>query len=45
MVLVHYDPRLKVSLAFDTGPHELGAVLSHVMPDGNKRPIIFAYVN
>ena len=38
-VLVHYDPRLKLCLATDDG---LGSVLSHVMPNGEERPIAFA---
>ena len=41
-VLVHYDPRLKLCLATDASAYGLGAVLSHVMPNGEERPIAFA---
>lgn len=41
-VLTHYNPDLPVRLACDASPFGLGAVLSHVMPDGYERPIAFA---
>ncbi|CAC5384468.1 unnamed protein product [Mytilus coruscus] len=41
-VLIHYNPELPVRLACDASPFGLGAVLSHVMPDGSERPISFA---
>ncbi|CAC5423727.1 unnamed protein product [Mytilus coruscus] len=41
-VLTHYNPELPVRLACDASPFGLGAVLSHVMPDGSERPISFA---
>lgn len=41
-VLVYYNPNLEVRLACDAGPHGLGAVLSHKMPNGSERPIAFA---
>ena len=28
-------------IACDTSPYELGAVLSHIMPDESERPIMF----
>ena len=41
-VLTHYDPVLPVKLACDASPTGIGAVLSHVMPDGSERPVAFA---
>lgn len=41
-VLTHYDPTLPVRLASDASPFGLGAVLSHVMPNGSERPVMFA---
>ena len=41
-VLTNYDPAFPVRLACDASPTGIGAVLSHVMPDGNERPIAFA---
>lgn len=40
--LTHFDPALPVRLACDASPTGIGAVLSHVMPDGSKRPVAFA---
>ena len=42
LVLTHYDPVLPVRLACDASPTGISAVLSHVMPDGSKRPVAFA---
>ena len=41
-MLTHYDPALPVRLACDASPTGIGAVLSHVMPDGSERPVAFA---
>ncbi|XP_046397971.1 uncharacterized protein K02A2.6-like [Ischnura elegans] len=40
--LVHFDPNLPLVLACDASPHGVGAVLSHVMPDGDEKPVAFA---
>lgn len=41
-VLCHYDPDLPLRVASDASPYGLGAVISHVFPDGSERPIAFA---
>ena len=41
-LLVHYDPRIPLSLACDASPVGIGAVLSHQYPDGVERPIAYA---
>ena len=40
-VLTRYDPALPVRLAYDASLTGIGAVLSHVMPDGSERPVAF----
>eukprot|EP00117_Sycon_ciliatum_P016490 scpid42895/ scgid2937/ Retrovirus-related Pol polyprotein from transposon gypsy; Reverse transcriptase; Endonuclease len=41
-VLMHYNASLPLRLATDASPYGLGAVLSHVLPDGEERPVAFA---
>ena len=41
-VLTHYNPDLHVKLACDSSAYGLGAVISHVMENGEERPIAFA---
>ena len=41
-VLMHYDPTLPLTLAGDASACGIGAVNSHVLPDGTEKPIAFA---
>ena len=41
-VLTHYDPKLPLKMAADVSAYGVGAVLSHVFPDGTERPVAFA---
>ena len=40
-VLVHFDPTLEIHLACNASDYGIGAVLSHLMPDGLEQPIGF----
>jgi hypothetical protein len=41
-LLVHYDVNRELRLACDASSYGLGAVISHVMDDGQERPIAYA---
>ena len=41
-LLTHYDATLPLKLAADASQYGLGAVISHVLPDGVERPVDFA---
>lgn len=41
-VVVHYDTKKAVSLACDASPYGVGAVISHIMEDGEDKSIAFA---
>ncbi|KAL7843904.1 hypothetical protein SRHO_G00224430 [Serrasalmus rhombeus] len=41
-VLTHFNPELPLRLACDASPYGVRAVLSHVMPDGEEKPIAYA---
>ena len=40
-LLIHYDDKKPLLLAFDASPYSIGAVLSHRMEDGSDKPITF----
>ena len=41
-VLTHYDPKLPVVLDADASAYGIGAVISHIFPNGEERPIAFS---
>ena len=42
LVLTHFNLALPLRLASDASPYGIGAVMSHVLPNGIERPITFA---
>ena len=41
-VLVHYNSELPLKLDCDPSDYRVGALLSHIFPDGEERPIVYA---
>jgi len=41
-LLAHYDPAKWLLVACDASPLGLDTVLSHIMPDGQEKPIAYA---
>lgn len=41
-VLVHYNPNYELKLTTDASPYGIGGVLSHIMPNGEERPIAYS---
>lgn len=41
-VLAHYDPSLPMKMAADASVYGVGAVISHVYPNGEEKPIAYA---
>ena len=40
-VLAHYNSTLPLKLACDASPYWVGAVISHIMPSGEEKPIVY----
>ena len=40
-VLIHYNPSLPLRMAGNASAYDIGAVISHIIPDGTERPIDF----
>lgn len=41
-VLTHFNPKLPLQLACDASPYGVGTIVSHIIPNGEERPIVFA---
>ena len=41
-MLINYDPNKPLVLSTDASAYGVGAVMSHIMPDGSERPIAFS---
>ena len=41
-VLVHYDPKKELIFTCNASQYNVGAVLSHIMPNGSKKPVTYA---
>jgi len=41
-MLVHFSENLPLALACDASPQGIGAVLWHIMPDGDEQHIVYA---
>ena len=41
-VLVHNDSKKELTLTYDVSQYGMGAVLSHIMPNGSGIPVAYA---
>ena len=41
-VLTHYNEKLALKLDTDASQYGIGAVISHILPSGEERPIVYA---
>ena len=42
LLLVYYNEHFPLVLACDASPQGIGAVLSHIVPNGDEKPIAYA---